>query len=71
MQSTGVQMQVLYTYECTSECPDDLQWTGGTKPVFRWHITHASWNRRSVTTLRSDERKTTQLTPTQPQISDS
>jgi len=25
VQSTGVQMQILYTSECTSDCPDDLQ----------------------------------------------
>jgi len=71
MQSTGVQMQVLYTSECTSECPDDLQWIGGTKSVFSWHITHASWNQRSVTTLRSDGRQATQLRPTQPSTPDS
>ena len=44
MQSTDVQMQVLHTSKCTSECPDDQQWNKGTKSVFSWHITHASWN---------------------------
>jgi hypothetical protein len=39
--------------------------------VFSWHITHASWNRRSMTTLRCDGRQATQLRPTQPPIPDS
>ena len=67
MQSTGVQMQVLYT----SEYPDDLHWIGGTKSVFIWHNSRASWNQRSLTTLRSDGRQATQLRPTQPPIPNS
>jgi len=45
--------------------------TEETKSVFSWHITHASWNQRSVTTLRSGGRQATQLRPTQPTIPDS